>query len=101
MIVMMSVAGLEVPSGLVTAGPKLLPGSMAGRITLHPRLAELGPSKVSFNTTGGRFAGRWITVSLLNGMLGGRVGAPRTFCPSGGSPVGGVVGFGGILKKRE
>src|SRR5256885_1879151 len=56
-IVMMSVAGLEVPSGLDTTGPKPLPGSMAGRITLHPLLAELGPWKVRFNTVGGRLTG--------------------------------------------
>src|SRR5882757_6836003 len=54
MMVIMSVAGPVVPSGLFTVGPKPLPGSMAGRITLHPLLAELGPSKVSFNTAGGR-----------------------------------------------
>src|SRR6202171_5415176 len=54
MMVMMSVAGPEVPSGLVTVGPRPLPGSMAGRITLHPTFAALGPWKTRFNDAGGR-----------------------------------------------
>jgi len=58
MMVMMSVAGPEVPSGLVTGGPKPLPGSTAGRTTLHPVLAELGPWKVRFKTVGGRLTGK-------------------------------------------
>src|SRR6266513_1234428 len=57
-MVMMSVARLEVPSGLVIAGPKPLPGSTAGRTTLHPLLAELGPWKVRFKTVGGRLTGK-------------------------------------------
>src|ERR1700704_3136408 len=56
-MVIMSVFGLEVPSGLTTIGPRALPGSMAGRTTLHPALAELGPWNVTLNTAGGRLTG--------------------------------------------
>src|SRR5216684_2721888 len=49
MIVMMSVRGPLVPSGLVTVGPRLFPGSIAGRTTLHPACAALGPWNVRFN----------------------------------------------------
>src|SRR5882672_543881 len=53
-MVTMSVLGPEVPSGLVTVGPKFSPGSMAGRMTLQPGFAELGPLKVKFSIVGGR-----------------------------------------------
>src|SRR6267378_353377 len=43
MMVRTSVRGPLVPSGLVTAGPRLFPGSIAGRITLHAAFAALGP----------------------------------------------------------
>src|SRR3981189_809531 len=57
MMVMMSVRGPLVPSGLVTVGPRLLPGSIAGRITLHPACVPLGPWNVRFKTVGGRLTG--------------------------------------------
>src|SRR5450755_3718191 len=53
--VMMSDAGAVVPSGLVTAGPRLAPGSIAGRMTLQPELVALGPANVRFKDAGGRF----------------------------------------------
>src|SRR5882762_430451 len=56
-IVRMSVRGPLVPSGLVIVGPRLFPGSIAGRITLHARFAALGPWKVRFKTVGGRLTG--------------------------------------------
>src|ERR1700674_2314146 len=49
MMVIMSVAGPDVPSGLTTVGPRALPGSMAGRTTLHPTFAALGPWKNRVN----------------------------------------------------
>src|ERR1700683_2267238 len=54
-MVIMSEAGAVVPSGLVTAGPRLAPGSIAGRMTLHPALFALGPSNTRFRDAGGRF----------------------------------------------
>src|SRR5712664_4707762 len=57
MIVMMSVRGPLVPSGLVTVGPRLFPGSIAGRTTLHPACVPLGPWNVRFKTVGGRLTG--------------------------------------------
>src|SRR5580704_8465845 len=68
--VITSLAGPEVPSGLVIVGPRLLPGSIGGRITLHPGLVELGPWKVKLKEAGGRLTGFPVLHPLELAVLG-------------------------------
>src|SRR5580693_5555165 len=68
--VMMSVGGPEVPSGLVTVGPSPLPGSIAGKMTLQPALAALGPLKVRASTVGGLLTLAPVLQPAAFGVLG-------------------------------